>query len=161
MNDVIRYDAVMAGENAVDRFDADNFYPMDGMEDDFYDESIEDSYEDYDDVVYDDFSGLDTDEDGVDSEFSEALGDRLKGLFQKKSTPSFGGASGGASRSTKKGLFGGKLRALISDRQAGLDDRLSAREDRIRRVPHVFRRYSADTGTHLVGTGRKAAGQCE
>ena len=126
MNDVIKYEATTATQNAVDRFDADDFYPMDGMdgdENDFYsmhgDEDEDDFYsmhgdEDEDeDYFYDEFSGLDTDENGVDDEFSEALGDKFRGMFKKKSTPRIGGASGGANETTKKGLFGGKIRGLI------------------------------------------------
>lgn len=107
MNDVIRYTAATASDNVTDRLDGDNFYPMDGIEDDFYE----------------DFSGLDADENGVDSEFSEALGS----LFKRKSTPRFGsGGQGG------QGLFGGKLKGLLSNRQEGLGDRLSAREEKLR-----------------------------
>lgn len=101
MNDVIRYTAATATDNVTDRLDGDNFYPMDGIEDDFYE----------------DFSGLDADENGVDSEFSEALGS----LFKKKR-----GQDG-------QGLFGGKLKGLLSNRQEGLGDRLSAREERLRK----------------------------
>jgi hypothetical protein len=124
MNDVIKYEVTTATENAVDRFDADNFYSMDGDEDDFY------SMDGDEDDFYDEFSGLDTDENGVDDEFSEALGDKFRGMFKKKSTPRIGGASGGANATTKKGLFGGKIRGLISDRKAGRDDRVKGRQDR-------------------------------
>jgi hypothetical protein len=109
MSDVIKYTAVSATNDVEDRYDGD-FFPMEGVEDDFYD-----------------FSGLDTDGDGIDAEFSEVLG----GLFKKKSSaPRLGGSQQNTS-SRQGGLFGGKLKGLISGRREGLDDRLANREERI------------------------------
>lgn len=117
MNDVIRYTATSATNDAADMFDADNFYPMDGIED----------------YCYDDFSGLDTDGDGIDAEFSEVVGaalaarkvgKNLKGMFNRQDS------SEGSERTPKKGVFGGKLKRAFLNRKDGRDDRIQERQNK-------------------------------
>lgn len=99
MNDVIRYRATIASDNVEDMFDADNFYPYDGLG------------EVYDTDNYGYFSGLDTDGEGLDIEYSEAFGDFVKkvgGLFKK-----------------------GGMKGAISNRQSGQDQRLEDREKKL------------------------------
>ena len=88
MNNVIKYTAVSGSNDVEDRYDGD---------------------------VFDNFTGLDTDGDGIDAEFSEVVG---VGRASKKIS--------------KKGVFGGKLKDSIKNRREGLDDRLSDREESIR-----------------------------
>lgn len=114
MNDVIKYEAVNASDNVGDMFDQDNFYPMNGEGE--YDTAGGGSYdglgEVYDTDNYGYFSGLDTDGEGLDIEYSEAFGDFAKkvgGLFKK-----------------------GGIKAAVEGRRSGLNSRLSKREERIR-----------------------------
>jgi hypothetical protein len=84
MNNVIKYTAVSASNDVEDRYDGD---------------------------VFDNFTGLDTDGDGINAEFSEASGlfKKVGGVFKK-----------------------GGIKDSISNRREGLDDRLADREESIR-----------------------------
>jgi hypothetical protein len=79
MNNVIKYTAVSASNDVEDRYDGD---------------------------VFDNFTGLDTDGDGIDAEFSEASGlfKKVGGVFKK-----------------------GGIKDSISNRREGLDDRQDRR----------------------------------
>ena len=68
MNDVIKYTAATASDNVTDMYDADNFYPMDGIEDDYYEDMS----------GFSSYTGLDTDGEPLDIEYSEAFGDFVK-----------------------------------------------------------------------------------
>ena len=82
MGNIKKFDVMNASNRVTDDlYDNDNFYP---------------------------FSGLDTDGEGIDVEFSEALGDNFKKIFSK-----------------------GGIKGLVKKRRAGLDERLDAREKRI------------------------------
>lgn len=73
MNDVIDYTVPNPSNNVVDMFDQDNFYPFDGEMDEFYDN-------------FQNYSGLDADGEGLDIEYSEALGGWLKNVATKAKT---------------------------------------------------------------------------
>ena len=81
MGKIAKFDVMNASNKVTDMYDNDNFYP---------------------------FSGLDTDGEGLDIEFSEALGDNFKKIFSK-----------------------GGVKGLVNKRRAGLDERLDARNKRI------------------------------
>jgi predicted RNA-binding protein with RPS1 domain len=111
--DIIKYVATTATDDTTDMFDQDNFYPMDGEGE--YDTAGGGSYdglgEVYDTDNYGYFSGLDTDGEGLDIEYSEAFGDFVKkvgGLFKK-----------------------GGMKGAISNRQSGQDQRLEDREKKL------------------------------
>lgn len=105
MDDVIRFDAMTASDNITDMYDADNFYPYDGLGDV------------YDEDEWGNFSGLDADGEGLDIEYSEAFGDFMKkigGAFKK----------GGLKKLVKN------RRAGLDDRLAAREDRIRGRQDR-------------------------------
>ena len=105
MNDVIRYTATTASDNVEDMFDADNFYPYDGLGD-IYDED-----------EWGSFSGLDADGEGLDIEYSEAFGD-----FVKKIGGAFG--KGGLKNLVKN------RRSGLDDRLSAREERIRARQER-------------------------------
>ena len=79
MSNIQKYEVLNASNHLRDRFDADNFYPYDGLET-VYDE----------DLSYGDFSGLDTDGEGLDIEFSDAIGDFFKRFKKSEGTEDTG-----------------------------------------------------------------------
>jgi hypothetical protein len=111
MNDVIRYTATTASDNVEDMFDADNFYPYDGLGDV------------YDEDEWGSFSGLDADGEGLDIEYSEAFGDFVKKIGQ--------GVKGLASKFKERGGGRSARRSKRSSRRA--DRRMKRQERRNRR----------------------------
>lgn len=111
MNDVIRYTSTTASDNVEDMFDADNFYPYDGLGDV------------YDEDEWGSFSGLDADGEGLDIEYSEAFGDFVKKIGQ--------GVKGLASKFKERGGGRSARRSKRSSRRA--DRRAKRRERRNRR----------------------------
>lgn len=106
MGKIAKFDVMNASNKVTDMYDGDNFYP---------------------------FSGLDADGEGLDIEFSEALGDNFKKIFSK----------GGA-------------KELVKNRREGLDERLSNRKKRVedRQTRRKARQDARTTRKNLKQVGK-------
>lgn len=130
MNDVIKYTAATASDNVVDMYDADNFYPMDGMEDDFYDDMS----------GFSSYTGLDADGEGLDIEYSEAFGDFVKKIGK--------GLKGGLQKFKARG---GGRDARRSRRRGKRDIRKARREERRnRRQMELVKNQDPVTQTNIA-----------
>jgi hypothetical protein len=109
MNDVIKYTATTASDNVTDMYDADNFYPMDGIEDDYYEDMS----------GFSSYTGLDADGEGLDIEYSEAFGDFVKKIGK--------GLKGGLQKFKSRG---GGRDARRSRRRSKRDVRRARRQER-------------------------------
>ena len=125
MSKIQKYEVLNASNHLRDRFDADNFYPYDGLET-VYDE----------DLSYGDFSGLDTDGGGLDIEFSDAIGDFFK-RFKKSD-----GATGlTSSQGTEVGTNTTEKDSLLN--------RLFDKDERAKRVAEREKRRKIRLGNRL------------